>query len=152
MPKSTFNVRSPQKEIKIKAFWVKQVLGQVVSHEKITGEFTILFVDDRTITILNAKYRKKNKPTDVLAFSYTDSEATHDYAGDIVISIPTAVRQAKSLRHSLQKEVAFLMVHGVLHLLGYEHKTSSGRKKMFSRQEMHLKNMKELLTSNEATV
>jgi probable rRNA maturation factor len=80
---------------------------------------------------LNRHYRNKDKPTDVLSFPFTDGkkyeinpESGRIVLGDIVISVETALRQAEMYSHSPGREIAFLTVHGMLHLLGYDHEQS----------------------------
>jgi probable rRNA maturation factor len=91
------------------------------------SELSILLADDATVHELNRAYRQTDEPTDVLSFSQTEGDAfaqpegTAPHLGDIVISIDTARRQATEYVISLQDEVAHLLVHGVLHLLGYDH-------------------------------
>ena len=84
-------------------------------------EVSIAFVDDDAMTSLNRKFRKKNKTTDVLTFPGDDR-----FLGDIVISIDQARRQAVSEKHSVATEVRYLILHGVLHALGYDHETDNG--------------------------
>ena len=84
------------------------------------GELSITFVDDATMQKLNRKYRRKNKTTDVLTFPL-DEKYT-----DIVISIEQAKRQAKTEKHSLATEVRYLIVHGIIHALGYDHESDQG--------------------------
>jgi probable rRNA maturation factor len=87
----------------------------------------ILFVNDLTIHRMNSEYRGKDKPTDVLSFSQLEGEAS-EFAvslGDIVISLDTAERQAKKFGVSLSREVLRLLVHGILHLCGYDHENVS---------------------------
>ena len=89
---------------------------------------TVAFVRDRRIRELNLYFRGKDQATDVLSFPAGepgDSVAT-DYLGDIVISADTAARQAKEASHSLDREVNELVIHGVLHLCGYDHETDQG--------------------------
>lgn len=95
----------------------------------------VAVVRDRAMRSLNRKYRLSDRATDVLSFPLCDEPfddrasagADSDrYIGDIAISIDTAMRQAKSARHSLQREVDELLMHGVLHLCGYDHETDSG--------------------------
>lgn len=97
--------------------------------EEIT-EVTIAFVDDDAMTELNQKFRKKAKTTDVLTFpaddSYNEPSATGRPLGDIVISVDQARRQAVDEKHSLATEIRYLVVHGVLHALGYDHETDKG--------------------------
>ncbi|PQV64066.1 putative rRNA maturation factor [Abditibacterium utsteinense] len=108
-------------------------------------EFTIdfSFVDDAKIQQLNRDYRSKDKPTDVLSFSLFESDDEFVFPifgeeialGDIVISTQTAARQAIEQGHAIEREIAFLAVHGALHLLGYDHGKDGERRSMFSRQD-----------------
>jgi probable rRNA maturation factor len=97
--------------------------------EEIT-EVTIAFIDDEAMKDLNRKFRKKGKTTDVLTFpaddSYNEPSATGRPLGDIVISVDQARRQAADEKHSLATEVRYLVLHGVLHALGYDHETDQG--------------------------
>lgn len=88
------------------------------------GELSILLCDDAFIQDLNAQWRQKDEPTDVLSFAMgegEDADLTPDLLGDIVISIETAARQGEALGLTLDEEVRVLLVHGLLHLLGYDH-------------------------------
>jgi probable rRNA maturation factor len=94
------------------------------------GEVSIAFVEDEQMTELNKKYRKKGKTTDVLTFpaddSYGDPTEEGRPLGDIVISIDQAKRQAVDEKHSLATEIRYLILHGILHALGYDHETDKG--------------------------
>ena len=89
--------------------------------ERTVDEVSIAFVDDDAMTSLNRKFRRKNKTTDVLTFPGDDR-----FLGDIVISIDQARRQAADEKHSLATEVRYLILHGILHALGYDHETDRG--------------------------
>ena len=97
--------------------------------EEIT-EASIALVDDEVMTGLNRKFRKKNKTTDVLTFraddSYTEPASKGRPLGDIVISVDQARRQALEEKHSLATELRYLILHGILHALGYDHETDDG--------------------------
>ncbi len=87
-------------------------------------QVSILFCEDAYIKRLNRKYRGVDAPTDVLAFSMHEGrfpKVHPEILGDVVISLETASRQAKRYKHSLDKEIALLVVHGILHLLDYDH-------------------------------
>ena len=94
------------------------------------SDVSIAFVDDASMQQLNKRYRRRNRTTDVLTFpadeSYADPRATKRPLGDIVISVDQARRQALDERHSLATEVRYLILHGVLHALGYDHETDHG--------------------------
>ena len=99
--------------------------------EQPVTELSIAFVDDETMKSLNRKFRKKNKTTDVLTFpaddSYVDpARNTGRPLGDVVISLDQARRQAAEERHSLPTELRYLILHGILHALGYDHETDKG--------------------------
>lgn len=90
--------------------------------------FTVALVSDTEIGRLNRRFRSRSSPTDVLSFSAQRRRGTRNgYLGDVVISMETARRQARRLGHSVHAEVKLLMVHGVLHLLGYDHETDQGQ-------------------------
>jgi probable rRNA maturation factor len=84
----------------------------------VLGNLTIAFVDDDAMRELNRRFRHRNKTTDVLTFSDEDA--------DIVISLDQARRQAADEKHSLATEVRYLVLHGILHALGYDHETDRG--------------------------
>lgn len=87
-------------------------------------EVSILLTDDDEIHELNRDYRYVDAPTDVLAFAMRegdDGDPNSEILGDVVISIQTAEKQAKEYGHSIEAELALLVVHGTLHLLGYDH-------------------------------
>ena len=86
--------------------------------------FTAALVTDRQIAALNRRYRHRRRATDVLSFP---AAGANGYRGDVVLSVETARRQARRCRHSLGTELKFLLLHGVLHLLGYDHETDNGR-------------------------
>ena len=91
----------------------------------LAGEVSILLTSDKNIQTLNRSWRKKNKPTDVLSFPAADFP--DHIAGDIAISLDTAARQARRFGHPLQIEIKILMLHGLLHLAGYDHETDRGQ-------------------------
>lgn len=96
-------------------------------------ELSIVITDDKSIHKLNKEYRQKDKPTDVLSFSLQEGEFTehaHGALGDIVVSRQTAARQARENQRTLLEEVTFLLAHGLLHLLGYDHQTDKEERAM----------------------
>ena len=96
--------------------------------EKEDAELSVAFVDDAIIHALNRDYRHKDKPTDVLAFAMSEGEhgdVSAHVLGDVIISVPTAKRQAKSAKKTLLAESTMLLAHGLLHLLGWDHETAA---------------------------
>ena len=101
-----------------------------------SAELGILFVGDQRMRTLNRQYRGKDRTTDVLAFAMR--EAPHSSSavlGDVVIAVPTAVRQAKEGHRSLDEELTVLLVHGILHLCGYDHERSEKEARRMQRRE-----------------
>jgi probable rRNA maturation factor len=96
------------------------------------AELSVLFVDDATIRVLNRMHRDKDSPTDVLAFPVDEKpvRGVPRILGDVVISLETALRQARSRRRALLAEVRFLLAHGLLHLVGYDHATRIQKRRM----------------------
>ena len=117
--------------------------------EEVSGEVVVTLVTNERIHELNRDYRGVDRPTDVLSFAmnepgegemeifFDESEADEvpNMLGDIIISLPKAHEQAEDYGHSFERELGFLVVHGFLHLLGYDHGTPEEEKEMFSRQE-----------------
>ena len=99
-------------------------------------ELSLALVDNREIQGLNARYRKKNKPTDVLSFpSGGQLPNGLEILGDVVISVEKAEEQARKRRKTLEQEMESLLIHGILHLLGYDHERSEKDAKIMRRME-----------------
>lgn len=116
------------------------------------AEISVMFTDNEGIRVLNAQHRGIDRATDVLSFpmlEYDDGEMFDDPGdiedelclGDIVISLERAAEQAEEYGHSFEREVGFLTVHSMLHLLGYDHMTEEEEKEMFGFQKEILAKM-----------
>jgi probable rRNA maturation factor len=104
------------------------------------GELTVVITGDERIQELNHRYRGVNVPTDVLAFGeaaegFVEAPDVPLYLGDVVISYPRVQAQAEEQGHSPDRELVLLVIHGVLHLLGYDHTNPEERTIMWARQE-----------------
>jgi probable rRNA maturation factor len=108
----------------VNAARLRRVLRAAARRLKVSGEVALVFAGDATLRTLNARYRGKDKPTDVLSFPGPGGD---EGLGDIVISVATAERNAKSLGRSLPQELDVLALHGFLHVLGYDHETDAGQ-------------------------
>jgi probable rRNA maturation factor len=113
--------------------FVRKVLQTLVKLGRMSqriSEVSVAFVDDDTMKRLNRRFRKRNRTTDVLTFpadsSYADPASAGRPLGDIVISIDQARRQAVAEKHPLATEVRYLILHGILHALGYDHEFDDG--------------------------
>jgi len=96
---------------------------------------SVVFVGTDKICEYNTTYRQKNEPTDVLSFPRANVPKNHYDLGDIIICIDIAEKQAKEYNHSLERELAFLAVHGMLHILGYNHDTPEEEEIMLQAQK-----------------
>ncbi len=109
------------------------------------AEVSVTIVDNEAIHEMNLEHRGIDRPTDVLSFPMFDEDFDDGEAcvlGDIVISLEKAKEQAESYGHSLEREIAFLTVHSVLHLLGYDHEEGKAEEsEMFAKQEKILETM-----------
>ncbi len=102
-------------------------------------ELSIVLCDDATIHALNRDYRGKDKPTDVLAFAMREGEGARfsgPMLGDVIISLPTAVRQARERKRDVLDEATMLLAHGLLHLLGFDHRNRQEERRMSARTDM----------------
>lgn len=127
---------------------LQELMAAIQKEENLVpdAEISLTLVDDATIQELNSKYRGIDAPTDVLSFP--QQEKSNDepvpaagagvILGDVIIATETAVRQAQEYGHSLWREIGLLAVHGILHLLGYDHQTQEDLRDMEARQEKFL--------------
>jgi probable rRNA maturation factor len=124
-----FVSRKARSSVALRSRQVRSIAERMLRHlGRDEHELSILLTDDVFIRTLNETHRGKDRPTDVLAFPQNEEEGTptrmdHGLLGDVVISLDTAQRQAKRHKHALLDEVSFLLAHGILHLLGYDHQT-----------------------------
>jgi probable rRNA maturation factor len=101
--------------------WISSVLKEV---DRDGFSLSLLFTDDEKIQELNRDFRGKDMATDVLSFSQMEGEEfgfENHFLGDIVIAVPYVTKQAQGLGHSVFEEVRYLILHGILHLMGYDH-------------------------------
>ena len=125
------------------ASWLERVCRAVLEQEGVRQAVSLVIADDETVRALNAEYRGLYKTTDVLSFAfdnqgeyYGDGDAPSDWSadenfvlppgesaglGEVIVSYPQAVRQAEDAGHSVERELAHLITHGILHLMGHDH-------------------------------
>ncbi len=124
--------------MKINERKIKEIIEKALQYLQIEEgvEISILLADDKIIRELNKKYRGIDEPTDVLAFSLQEGKVKFPEVeenrplGDIIISTETARRQAEILNHKEEEEITLLVIHGLLHLLGYDHEEEQDNKLM----------------------
>lgn len=123
---------------------IKRYLKKCLKEENVkNARFSIILTTNEYIKELNTKYRNIEKETDVISFALEDEKKEKFFLkervlGDIYISVDKAKSQSKEYGHSLNRELSFLAVHGLLHLLGYDHMEKEDEKIMFKKQELIL--------------
>ncbi len=123
--------------------YLNGVIEATLKHEKVENAlFSIIFVSEEEIKKINRECRNIDKVTDVISFAFEDNEEilynNIRVLGDIYICIPRMLEQAIEYGHSEKRELSFLTVHGLLHLLGYDHMEKADEEKMFALQELIL--------------
>lgn len=123
--------------------YLKKVIKRTLKHESVENAyFSVIFVGNEEIRKINKEYRGIDKITDVISFAFEDNpDLVYNKArvlGDIYICIPRMKEQALSYGHSIKRELSFLTVHGLLHLLGYDHMKKEDEEVMFGLQELIL--------------
>jgi len=118
---------------------LRSAVEAVLENEGVSsGAITILLTDDEKMRTLNRQFRSVDTTTDVLSFSFGDGEMPLGqelvYLGDIAISAPYATRQAAAQGHGATAELQLLAIHGILHLLGYDHEEAEAQRKMWAVQ------------------
>ena len=121
---------------------VQAIRAALEAEERAAAEVTLVVTDDDAVAALNQRYRDIEGPTDVLSFGaqeptegFVAAPGADQYLGDIIIALPFTRCQASNLGHALESELRLLAVHGVLHLLGYDHAAPAQEKAMWARQE-----------------
>ena len=127
-PAAAQSRKSPAKPLRLPSTrTLAQFLTQAQTAVRLRGQVTVLLTSDAAMRDLNARFRGKNQPTDVLSFrSEHLVRGTENVAGDVAISVETAQRQCAEQGHSLAIEIKVLMLHGLLHLAGHDHETDAG--------------------------
>ena len=128
--------------------YLEKIINRTLEMENVKDStFSIVFIDDEYMHELNLKYRGIDRTTDVLSFAFEDNNKicyNIRQLGEIFVSIPKMKLQAKEYGHSEKRELAFLIVHGILHLLGYDHTLGlKEEKEMFEKQELVLNEFEE---------
>lgn len=119
--------------------YLNELLDLAIEKLDVDGVFTVIFISDEVMHEMNNRYRGIDRTTDVLSFALNDEEDNFEsdisMLGDIYVSIPKMVSQSLEYGHSEKRELSFLVIHGLLHLLGYDHMNKEDEKVMFSLQE-----------------
>ncbi len=123
--------------------WIRQIL---LLQKVENGEVSVVFVNNRRIRIYNRDFRKIDRPTDVLSFSMREGiggELHPSFLGDVMISLEMTATEARLYQRDMDEQLLILMIHGILHLLGYDHERSlEEERKMTRREQFILKKIK----------
>ena len=134
----------PKFQAQVKAEFVERVARVVLEQEfpSVEADVSVVITDDAKVQSLNLQFRGVDAPTDVLSFGeeetgspFVTAPQAPLYLGDVILSFPRAQAQARELGHSTAEELRLLIVHGVLHLLGYDHATPEEQALMWARQD-----------------
>lgn len=115
----------------LQKIWIELNAGRMAPAE---AELTVVFLNNRQMQSYNKKYRQKDYSTDVLSFPVNQTVDAQYYLGDVLISVPKAASQAAEKGYPLAREIRILLLHGVLHLLGYDHETDNGQMERLERR------------------
>jgi probable rRNA maturation factor len=133
--------------------WLRGIAEQVLLTQNVgaDAELGLMITSQERVRELNSRYRGEDRDTDVLAFHMKSAESETSpfvappdgmlHLGEVVISYPQAVMQAQEHRHPIQKELAILIIHGVLHLLGYDHERVAQKREMMAKERTMLSNI-----------
>lgn len=134
MPK--VSIASPQVLVKLDRPRLREIVRQVMAEEDIKDyEISLAFVDNPTIHGINKRFLEHDEPTDVITFPYSSGKVL---VGELVIGVEVALEQARVGGHEVDAELALYVIHGLLHLVGYDDKDAHDRKQMRVRERYHL--------------
>ncbi|MCP4583509.1 MAG: rRNA maturation RNase YbeY [candidate division Zixibacteria bacterium] len=114
------------------------MLIKVAADNNIDGSLLIIFNNDRQMSNLNSRFKRKNRPTDVLAFNLADIKMKNYIEGEVYIDLQIAARQARDYKVDYLEEVVRLCLHGLLHLIGYDDLKTTDKNKMWKLQESYI--------------
>ena len=134
-------IATPQEVVAVDRKRVREVVRAVLDGEGVAdAEISLAFVDNPTIHTLNKRYLDHDEPTDVLSFPLSEPGAKR-LAGELVIGAEVALAQARERGHDVQQELALYVIHGLLHLCGYDDKSDEGAREMRQRERHYLKEL-----------
>ena len=145
------------------ASWLEIVCRTTLEQERVGRQVSLVIAADETVRLLNSEYRGIDKTTDVMSFAFDnegeyfgEGDAPSDWSageefvlppgesawlGEVIVSYPQAARQAQQAEHSVERELAHLIVHGILHLLGYDHMDDDEEREMNARERLALERL-----------
>jgi len=146
------NIQNVHPELKVSHRMLRLLVQDILATEQADSGVDVVLIDDKFMSELNQKYTKRKGTTDVLSFSMREGEPEameYPSLGDVYVSLDQARRQADEYGVSFSEEVARLVAHGILHLLGYDHADKKGAGVMKKTEEMYLKKLGQTGISQE---
>jgi probable rRNA maturation factor len=143
------NIHNAHPRLKIRKMPFRQLVKSILSAENADQGVDVIFVDDDLMIQLNREFTKRAGTTDVLSFGMGEGKSgpvAYPGLGDVYVSLDQAQRQAQARKAELEREVALLVAHGVLHLLGYDHQERSQKTVMRKKERKYLKSMGQVPT------
>jgi probable rRNA maturation factor len=138
---SRISIASPQEIVPIDRARMRATVRAVLDGENVTdAEISLAFVDNPTIHRLNLRYLQHDEPTDVLSFPLSEAHASR-LAGELVLGVEVAVEQAAGRGHDVQAELMLYVIHGLLHLCGYDDRDDADRATMRERERHYLRQL-----------
>jgi probable rRNA maturation factor len=138
---SKISIQSPQEIVPIDRGRMREIARTVLAGEDVTEyEISLVFVDNPTIHRLNKQYLQHDEPTDVLTFPYSAANAKK-LEGELILGVEIASEQAQERSHDVQAELALYVIHGLLHLCGFDDKSAGAEKEMRQRERHYLKQL-----------
>jgi len=135
---SKISIASPQEIVTIDRGRMREIVRTVLAGEDVADyEISLAFVDNATIHVLNKRYLNHDEPTDVLSFPFSDANAKK-LTGELVLGVEVATERAKEMGHAVDVELALYVIHGLLHLCGYDDKSDSAERAMRDRERHFL--------------
>jgi len=120
---------------------IKKLVRSVLKVEEKDAELSIVFIDNKRIQEINKTFLGHNYATDVLSFAYNEPSSKNNITGEIIVSVEMATKLAQKRGYSVEGEIALYLIHGLLHLLGYDDKQKRDAKKMHQREGELLSNL-----------
>ncbi len=144
------NIHNAHPKLRVKKTALRLLVKNILSAESADSGVDVIFVDDNLMRKLNRQFTRRDGTTDVLSFGMKEGQPSPvDYPnlGDVYVSLDQAKRQAEGRKAGLDEEVALLVAHGVLHLLGYDHEDRKQKTVMHKKQQTYLKNLRNILAA-----
>jgi probable rRNA maturation factor len=141
------NIHNAHPSLKVKKTPIRLLVKTILNSENAEEGLDVIFVDDESMIRLNREFTRRDQTTDVLSFGMREGSSDpveYPNLGDVYVSLDQAKRQAEARQAGLEDEVALLVTHGVLHLLGYDHQEKSQKLIMRRKEQSYLKSLKEV--------